>query len=409
MEDAVLQALERDEAYRLVRVLASNPSGTTELVQAQGREGLLVRKRIPLELANRDAWGALAGVRCSRLPQVVEMYELPDVFVVVCDYVEGTTLKALVSSVGKLGAEQCLGILEDLCEAADALHARGVIHRDISPTNVIVAADGAHLIDLGIARVGGAAASHDTTRLGTFGFASPEQFGFAQTTARSDVYSLGCLAAYMLSGKAPDEEGFDQAIAQLDDPVRKVVTQARSFEPSKRYGSAPAFLAAFSQALGKAPRVEKPAPLPADAFVPAPVVPAAAPAAAPAREGFFIKLSEWKEAFNLAPQSKIVGALIITLVLSPAFVGFLSAAPKYFASEDPSGKKLLNALAALSLALMFIMTYIELCAAAFAAGPYKDPRKVVVLIKRVGIVVAVCLALAFLFILISMVVFGRTT
>ena len=107
-------------------------------------------------------------------------------------------------------------LVVQLCEAAAALHAHGIIHRDISPTNVIVAADGAHLIDLGIARFRAEGATHDTTQLGTPGFAAPEQHGFAQTDARTDVYSLGRVLGYLLTGvrpEMPDAAEYEQALA----------------------------------------------------------------------------------------------------------------------------------------------------------------------------------------------------
>lgn len=246
MGDPVLDALERDEAYAVVKVLSSKPSGTTELVSEAGSLGFYVRKRIPIEIANREAWEQLAFISDSRLPRVIEMYELPDTFVAVCEYVEGFSLDQLVSAQGKLVPAQAFSLLEGVCSAADVLHEHGIVHRDISPTNVIVAGDGAHLIDLGIARVGEVGVRHDTTKLGTWGFAAPEQYGFAQTDARSDVYSIGCLAAYMLTGIRPDEEGFDAALDGLATPTRAAIDRARAFEPSARFASATEFLSEVS-------------------------------------------------------------------------------------------------------------------------------------------------------------------
>ena len=235
MADAVLDAIERDDAYRLVRVLAEKASGRTELVADEAGR-LCIRKRIPLELANREAWEALGGLAHPRLPRVYEYYELPDSFVVVCEYIEGSSLREFVGSRGALGLQDAFAIALDVADAASILNWAGVIHRDISPSNVIVAADGAHLIDLGIARTYDEQATHDTTRLGTWGFAAPEQYGFAQTDARSDVFSVGRLLAYMLTGCEPDTEGFEAGLRNAV-LVPDLIERACVFEPSKRFAS----------------------------------------------------------------------------------------------------------------------------------------------------------------------------
>ena len=257
MDDPVLAALERDESYRIVRVLAEKPSGRTELVVPPAGGPLLVRKRIPIALANVDAWALLAVISDPHLPRVIETYRLPDQFVVVCEYVEGESAADLIARFGALAPEQVLPIIEGVCTAAGVLHAYGIIHRDITPTNVIVRGGVEHLIDLGIARVGDMTARHDTTRLGTWGFAAPEQYGFAQTDARSDVYSIGCLAAFLLTGVRPDAEGFDDAVAVLADPLRTCIDKARSFEPSARYASAAELSVAFAEAVTDARSIAK--------------------------------------------------------------------------------------------------------------------------------------------------------
>lgn len=232
-----------DDAYHIERVLASGAGGRTELVTLDG-SGPFVRKRIPSKLARRVVWAMLVDCDCLRLPRVEATYELPDEFVVVCDYVPGETVEQFVSSRGRLAEKDARQLTLQLCEAAAALHARGVVHRDISPTNVIVAADGAHLIDLGIARFRAEGATHDTTQLGTPGFAAPEQHGFAQTDARSDVYSIGRVLGYLLTGVLPGVPDVDEYERALSDEkvvapdACAIVRRATAMEPSARYQSA---------------------------------------------------------------------------------------------------------------------------------------------------------------------------
>ena len=239
-----------DDMYHVERVLANGQGGVTELVTVEGT-GPFVRKKIPNELANRGVWSALASCECRRLPRVEATYALPEQFVVVYDFVPGQTLEAYVAERGPASEAEACSLISDICEAAGALHAQGVIHRDISPRNVIVSADGAHLVDLGIARLRVEGASRDTTSLGTWGYASPEQYGFAQTDARSDVYSIGRIMGFVLTGMAPDAEGYQDALeANVSAGARAVVLRACAFEPSGRYQSAAEFAVALA-ALGE--------------------------------------------------------------------------------------------------------------------------------------------------------------
>ena len=229
-----------DDMYHVERVLARGKGGVTELVTVEGA-GPFVRKKIPNELARRSVWSALADCDCARLPQVEATYKTPDEFAVVYDFVPGDTLEALVKQAGPLDAAQAVSLALDICEAAGALHAQGVVHRDITPKNVVASSDGAHLIDLGIARLYAGGATRDTNALGTWGFAAPEQYGFKQTDARSDVYSIGCVLGYLLTGVMPDEDAYHDALADesaVPAHLRAVVERATNMEPSARYQSA---------------------------------------------------------------------------------------------------------------------------------------------------------------------------
>lgn len=93
-----------------------------------------------------------------------------------------------------------------VCDGISCLHKNNVIHRDITPSNVMISVDGAvKIIDLGISRIKKQYKDRDTTIMGTAGYVSPEQFGFRQTDVTSDVYSCGVLMNFMLTGSLPDE------------------------------------------------------------------------------------------------------------------------------------------------------------------------------------------------------------
>lgn len=268
--EQVMHAMGIDDAYRVQRVLVRNANGVTELVTIEDA-GPFVRKKMPLQSANRAVWAALAGSACPRLPQVAATYEMPDWFVVVYDYVPGESLANAVERAGSLGAVIAAQVAQDVCEALSALHTLHVAHLDIAPANIILAADGAHLVDFGNARVlgsldaasdgaadnamatGSGAASASRPK-GTWGFAAPEQY-FYKADERSDIFAAGRLLGYMLTGIQPDDENIEEFEAALLDedrvPValRAVVERASRFEPSARYQSVDELSLAIFRAL----------------------------------------------------------------------------------------------------------------------------------------------------------------
>ena len=254
-EEFVAHAMNVDDAYRIEKLLARGPGGVTELVSLDGA-GVYVRKKMPAKLARRGVWSVLPECACPRLPRLLATYETPDWYVVVYEYVPGSTLEDVVERDGCFDATGAVRMIRDACEAVSALHAKGVVHRDLSPKNILIAADGVHVIDLGIARNIGTPSSRETATLGTHGFAAPEQYGFAEVDARSDVYSLGCLLGYAVTGLAPSESGSAEALAdegRVPASLASIVRRACSFEPSARYQSVDQLTSDLSVFLGEVP------------------------------------------------------------------------------------------------------------------------------------------------------------
>ena len=238
-DERIMHGMRIDDAYRVVRVLANRRGRVTELVTLDDA-GPFVRKKMPLSQANRVVWATLPSCACKRLPQLSTTYELPDTFVVVHNFVPGETVEARVREKRRLDAREAVEIALDVCEALIALHCHGIIHCDISPANIVLAADGAHLIDLGAARMTTDAPPKRGERLGTLGYAAPERM-LATPSVQSDVYSIGRVLGYMLSGADPAEDGFDSALAgdaKVPQDLRDIVARACAFEASARYGSA---------------------------------------------------------------------------------------------------------------------------------------------------------------------------
>ncbi len=247
-DEQVLYAMNIDDAYCVEQVLSRNAGCLTELVTLDGA-GPFVRKKIPHVQARRAVWTALGECDSASLPLVQTTYELPGHFVVVHDYVAGKSLADYVASKGKLSADEAVSLILNICEAVAQLHARHVVHCDLTPANIIVSDDGAHVIDFGNARIEGEPVPREQARQGVVGFAAPEQYGFADVDARSDIYSIGSLLGFMLTGVMPADETFDRALEDenvVSPYLRQVIEVARAFAPSDRFAN----VAAMARALG---------------------------------------------------------------------------------------------------------------------------------------------------------------
>lgn len=255
--EQVMHAMGIDDAYHVERVLVRSSNGVTELVTIEGA-GPFVRKKMPLDEVNRSVWAAIAGNDCARLPQVAATYEMPDCFAAVYDYVPGETLEDVMARSDALDVGSAVQLATDVCEALAALHRRGVMHLDIAPRNIIVAADGAHVIDFGNARLiadSGDVHGEAVRPKGTWGFAAPEQF-FSRASVRSDVFAVGRLLGYMLTGIQPDDDrisAFETALrdeSRVPASLRGVIERAIGFEPSARYQRIEDLAAALEDATG---------------------------------------------------------------------------------------------------------------------------------------------------------------
>lgn len=130
------------------------------------------------------------------------------------EFVEGETLRARIDRLGRLTPAESVRFLLHCAAGLHHLHERGVVHRDVKPSNVVITPDGrAKLIDLGLARhaegvsVNGGV-THSGVTLGTFDYISPEQARDPRTAdTRADIYSLGCTFYHALTGRPPVPEG----------------------------------------------------------------------------------------------------------------------------------------------------------------------------------------------------------
>jgi hypothetical protein len=138
-------------------------------------------------------------------------------------WVDGVDLETLIAEGGGLAPERAVWLVGQVGEALQAAHDRGLVHRDVKPANVLVAAgDHVYLTDFGLTKRGDSETrlTRSGHFLGTLDYASPEQLQGERLDARADVYSLGCTLYEALSGRVPFERDSDKAkiLAHIQDP-----------------------------------------------------------------------------------------------------------------------------------------------------------------------------------------------
>jgi hypothetical protein len=168
-------------------------------------------------------------------------------------FVPGPSLDQVVGENGPLPEPALWPLLAGLVEALQAIHACGVVHRDLKPPNVLLAADGPRVIDFGISRAtDGTALTAAGEVFGTPGYMSPEQAEGKPAGPASDVFALGCVIGYAATGAGPFGTGTAAAVlyrvvhteAMLDavpPPLREIISGCLAKDPAAR--PAPAALA----------------------------------------------------------------------------------------------------------------------------------------------------------------------
>jgi serine/threonine protein kinase len=240
--------LQRVVAIKTVSISALDPEAEQEF-----------RKRFVIE--------AQAAGRLSH-PGIVTIFDVreePEPFLVM-EYVEGQSLQQLIGRESRtLPLSTTLRLVQEVAEALHYAHVQGVVHRDIKPANILVTPDGhPKIADFGVAKLNQTDVTLPGQVFGSPAFMAPEQLTEEGSDARSDLFSLGVILYYMLTGHRPFQGNSTTTVcfklvnhepvpvsafeAKFSPQLDKIVSQAMAKDPAQRYQSGMA-MAADIQAL----------------------------------------------------------------------------------------------------------------------------------------------------------------
>ncbi len=187
----------------------------------------------------------LGSLAHPNLPRIHDQFTEGGHAYLVMDFIAGKTLEERQKHVTekRLPAQEVLRIGIQVCDVLEYLHSQQppIIFRDLKPANIMLTRDGQlFLIDFGIARHFKPGQAKDTVAFGTAGYAAPEQYGRAQTTPRSDIYSLGAVLHRMLTGRDPAAHPFHFGPLKVAAPagLEQLIWQMVSLDAHKRPSSA---------------------------------------------------------------------------------------------------------------------------------------------------------------------------
>jgi serine/threonine-protein kinase len=270
--------------YRLDAVIGRGGMAEVFLAQDPRLKRNVALKVLSPELADEEEFRARFA-RESELaasidhPNIVPIYEAGEFegrLYIAMRYVEGQDLGTILEHRGRLTPTEALPIFEQVGKALDAAHARGLVHRDVKPANILIVGDLAgsapphcYLCDFGLTKRANALTDPTLTGhiMGTLDYISPEQIRGESIDGRADVYALGCVIYQSLTGEVPFAKDEDVAViyAHLNEPpphpsaanpdlpeaLDAVVATALAKDREVRYPTCGALVTATRQALGE--------------------------------------------------------------------------------------------------------------------------------------------------------------
>ncbi len=237
--------------YIIVEILGQGGMGTVYLGRNIKTENLWAIKELnkiqDMGIDFTAEYRLLKKIEHPALPRLFDIVEEDGKLYVISDYVEGISLDKKLAKDGPVDEDTAINWGIQLCEALNYLHSLKpypIIYRDMKPSNIILTASGIlKLIDFGIAREYKPQSKADTVYIGTRGYAAPEQYGSGQTSAASDIYSLGVTLHHLLTGKNPMEPPMELVPIRhfndrLSDKMEEIIIKCTREVAAERFQSA---------------------------------------------------------------------------------------------------------------------------------------------------------------------------
>ncbi|MUK87044.1 protein kinase [Ornithinibacillus sp. L9] len=236
-----------EEKYKVLDHIASGGMSEVYLVEEVDKHN---PQRWAVKVANKDnklsqklidETKILSELEHPNIPRIIDFFSTEDYIFLVMEYAAGEVLTEYLNENDyKLPLTAVIELGIQLCDILEYLHNRSepIIYRDIKPGNIIMKKNGEmKLIDFGISRKFREEKLRDTVKIGTVGFAAPEQFEQKQTDQRTDLFSMGALLYYILSqGKYVyiAQKPISHYSNKLPKSLIKCINQLVELEPNKR-------------------------------------------------------------------------------------------------------------------------------------------------------------------------------
>lgn len=239
-----------DEKYKIIKQIGKGGMSIVYLA-----ENIRLGTKWAIKVARKDMGekvdllaepNILKNLKHEALPRIIDIISNDNRIYIVEDYIEGTPLNVELKNQEKFSEKIVVEWAKQICNVLEYLHKQKpnpIIYRDMKPSNIILSKNKhIKLIDFGIAREYKEESEGDTTYIGTKGYAAPEQYGKAQSDARTDIYSLGITLYHLITGKSPLEPPYEikpvrEFDKNLSEGIEYIINKCTKQDPLQRYQS----------------------------------------------------------------------------------------------------------------------------------------------------------------------------